>query len=230
MAIHITSNTRSLCVRSTSREQLRSIIKYELEHQGPDADLNFIDTSLITDMSELFYGLGNAIRNIKIDEWDVSNVKDMNGMFEGCNMFTGSGLGNWDVSNVTNMSNMFEGGASFVGIGLENWDTSNVIHVSCMFHGATSFNGILSTWNTKNVVDMYKMFEGAESFTGTGIGSWNVSNVIDMRWMFCGATSFVGVGLENWDISNVKQMDAIFDNTKLDVYTVFYKQIPTMPY
>lgn len=230
MAIHITSDTKSAALRPTTKEELIDIIKCEIERQGPDADLNFIDTSLITDMSELFYGLGNAIRNIKIDDWDTSNVEDMSGMFEDCYNFTGTGLGKWDVLNVYNMSHMFEGAASFVGTGIEKWDTSNVIHMSWMFCGATSFNGILSTWNTKNVVDMYKMFEGAESFTGTGIGSWNVSNVIDMRWMFCGATSFVGVGLENWDISNVKQMDAIFDNTKLDIYTVFYKQFPTMPY
>lgn len=72
MSIHITSNSKSLRVRPTSKEQLRSIISDELKHQGPDADLNFIDTSEITDMSSLFIDL--KPRNIKIDEWNVSNV------------------------------------------------------------------------------------------------------------------------------------------------------------
>ena len=227
MAIHITSNTRSLCVRPTSREQLRSIIKDELERQGPDADLNFIDTSLITDMSYLLEGL--FIANIKIDEWDTSNVEDMSGMFEDCYNFTGTGLGKWDVSNVYNMSHMFEGAISFVGTGIEKWDTSNVVHMSWMFCGATLYNGNLSTWNTKNVVSMFRMFNDARSFCGDGIENWNVANVTDMRHMFEGATVF-NRNLPNWDISNVKRMDGIFDNTKLDVYTVFYKQIPTMPY
>lgn len=118
MAIHITSQTKSLRLRPTSNAELRSLIEQELERQGPDADLNFIDTSLITDMSYLLEGL--FIANIKIDEWDTSNVLDMSGMFEDCYNFTGTGLGKWDVSNVYNMSHMFEGAISFVGTGIEN--------------------------------------------------------------------------------------------------------------
>ena len=70
MAIHITSNTKSLRLQPTSKDELRSIIEQELELQGPDADLNHIDTSEITDMSYLFWGLN--IGNIKIDQWETS--------------------------------------------------------------------------------------------------------------------------------------------------------------
>ena len=55
MAIHITSKTKSLRLQPTSKDELRSIIEQELELQGPDADLNHIDMSLITDMSMLFW-------------------------------------------------------------------------------------------------------------------------------------------------------------------------------
>ena len=55
MAIHITSKSRSAIPKS--KEQLRSIIEQELKRQGPDADLNPIDTSYITDMSYLFLDL-----------------------------------------------------------------------------------------------------------------------------------------------------------------------------
>ena len=72
MAIHITSNTKSATIRPTSKEELRVLIEQELEQQGPDADLNFIDTSLIEDMSSLFNKL--KPRNIKIDSWNTSNV------------------------------------------------------------------------------------------------------------------------------------------------------------
>ena len=80
--LKITSKTKPLYrPKPESKEQLQSIIKDELERQGPDADLNFIDTSLITDMSMLF-GMIN-IGNIKVDlsGWDTSNVKDMSIMF-----------------------------------------------------------------------------------------------------------------------------------------------------
>lgn len=111
MALHITSKTRPLYVpertyqRPTSRDELKELIRQELRRQGPDADLNHIDVSEITDMSWLFCYFG--IRNIKIESWDVSNVQTMEYMFYGCDNFTGVGLDNWNTSNVTNMSYMF---------------------------------------------------------------------------------------------------------------------------
>ena len=131
--LKITSNSRSATVTVTpqSRDELRSIIEEELEHQGPDADLNFIDTSEITDMSELFYTLN--IRNIKIDEWDVSNVTDMHGMFAWCKDFN-CDLSGWDVSNVTNMADMFNSCKEFK-CDLSDWNVSNVVkHFSIFFN------------------------------------------------------------------------------------------------
>lgn len=65
-------NVSTKTVRPTTKAELRFVIKQELERQGWDADLNHIDTSLITDMSNLFWLL--SPRSIKIDKWDVSNV------------------------------------------------------------------------------------------------------------------------------------------------------------
>lgn len=55
--LKITSKTRPLeRLRPKTRDELRLLIEKELEFQGEDADLNFIDTSLITDMGSLFFG------------------------------------------------------------------------------------------------------------------------------------------------------------------------------
>ena len=97
--IHITSNTRSATLTPKSKDELRSIIVEETKRQGPDANLNFIDTSLITDMSYLFSVGGFSIGSIKIDEWDVSNVKNMSYMFMGCSKLK-CDLSGWDVSKV----------------------------------------------------------------------------------------------------------------------------------
>jgi hypothetical protein len=51
------------------KKELRTLLEQLLKERGRNADLNDIDTSLITDMSELFHGLN--ISNIKIDGWDV---------------------------------------------------------------------------------------------------------------------------------------------------------------
>ena len=41
--------------RPTSREELKEIINERISKLGPDCDLNDIDTSLIKDMSYMFY-------------------------------------------------------------------------------------------------------------------------------------------------------------------------------
>jgi surface protein len=131
MAIRITSNTRPAIFRPTTKDELQSLIEQELERQGWDADLNFIDTSLITDMSWLFHPL-YYVRNIKIDEWDVSNVTDMDGMFMGCDMLM-TDISTWNTKNVRRMNRMF--GCCFdFKCDLSVWDTSNVIYYNNIFN------------------------------------------------------------------------------------------------
>ena len=71
-------------------------------------NLNCIDTSKITDMSNLFYNSKFENININVSNWDVSSVKDMNHMFCNCQKFN-CDLSKWDVSNVTKMEYMFDG-------------------------------------------------------------------------------------------------------------------------
>ena len=136
MAIHnrpsrlrITSQTKSLIVRPTTKDELRSLIEKELYYQGIDADLNFIDTSLIKDMSNLFNSL--YIRNIKIDQWNTENVTDMEGMFSGCDKFN-CNLSGWNVSNVEDMSYMFYLCENF-SCNLSGWNVSNNVIMLLMF-------------------------------------------------------------------------------------------------
>ena len=47
-------------------------------------------------------------------------------------------ISNWDVSNVTDMNNMFDRATSF-NQSLNKWNVSKVTDMYCMFWGATSF-------------------------------------------------------------------------------------------
>ena len=130
MPIRITSKTKSLRITPKSKGELRAIIEQELKQQGPNADLNFIDTSEITDMSYLFNGL--CIGYIKIDECDVSNVTDMDGMFMGCCELNAD-LSSWNTKNVRRMNRMFSNCFDFK-CDLSDWDVSNVIYYNDIFN------------------------------------------------------------------------------------------------
>lgn len=114
-----------------TKEELESIIEKELKRQGTDVDLNFIDTSKITDMSYLFINLGH--RNLKIDKWNTSNVTNMRCMFC-CATYVSADLSKWDVSKVKDMGWMFYY-ANLFTCDLSKWDVSNVIDMKCMFYG-----------------------------------------------------------------------------------------------
>ena len=64
-----------------TKEELQDIIKKRMEKEGNEVNLNDIDVSNITDMSNLFVFLDF---NGDISQWDVSNVTNMEYMFYGC--------------------------------------------------------------------------------------------------------------------------------------------------
>ena len=59
-------------------ENIRDVVKSEIERLGNKADLNRIDVSQVTDMNGLFRW---SNFNGDISNWDVSNVRDMSWMF-----------------------------------------------------------------------------------------------------------------------------------------------------
>ncbi|MGX3010033.1 BspA family leucine-rich repeat surface protein [Helicobacter sp. 23-1044] len=97
-------------------------------------------------------------KNIKLSMIDTSLITDMSDLFENSNRKDFSGIEHWNVSNVTDMSSMFSGAKSF-NQPLNSWNVSNVTSMSFMFGFAESFNQPLDSWNVSNVTDMECMFE-----------------------------------------------------------------------
>ena len=125
-------------VQPKNKTQLKSLIEYAFNHNI--YDLNFIDTSEITDMSWLFEYISC---NFDISNWDVSNVTNASSMFYCCWNFD-CDLSNWNVSNVTDMYSMFTACENFKGKGLENWDVSKVKDMNYMFNGCDKM--IFPSW------------------------------------------------------------------------------------
>ena len=154
-------------VQPKTKKELKQIVEDTIREKGSECDLNFIDTSLITDMRYMFR---NSRFNGNISKWDVSNVKDMNCMFA-YSKFNGD-ISDWDVSNVENMSWMFYN--SNFNSDISKWNVSNVKNMAGMFMNS-KFNGDISKWNVCKVDNMAEMFEN--SVFSRDISRWDVSNV-----------------------------------------------------
>ena len=136
-----------------SKDELMGLIDDE------DIYLGDIDTSAITDMSELFYKIRREDFS-GIESWDVSSVTDMYMMVSERDNFN-QPLNNWDVSSVTDMSGMFRYCDNFNQL-LNNWDVSSVTDMSYMFVGCKNFNQSLNNWDVSSVTGMSGMFIGCK--------------------------------------------------------------------
>jgi surface protein len=138
---------------------------------------------------------------IRITNWDVSNVTDMQGLFYNWDSFN-QPL-NWDTSKVKNMAFMFSGCTKLNEPLLLN--TSEVIIMAYMFNQCGSFNQDLD-WDTSRVTNMECMFSDSAAFNREL--RWDTSNVKSMSGMFkrCAA-------LENrpvFDMSGEPDTDGMF--------------------
>ena len=106
-------------IKPESKYELMNIIQEAMDKEGPEVDLGFIDTSLITDMSNLFY---NSKFNGDISGWNTGRVKNMCAMFEG-SIFNGD-ISGWDTHSVVDMTGMFSESDFNRSIG--NWNIGSL--------------------------------------------------------------------------------------------------------
>ena len=137
-----------------TKEELKDIIDKRIEQEGNKVDLNDIDVSEITDMSELFR---ETNFNGDISKWDVSNVTNMCAMFCACEAFN-QDISGWDVSNVTDTSYMFYDCESF-NQDISGWNVSKVTDMSYMFYRCNKFNKDISGWDVSSVKDYTYFFD-----------------------------------------------------------------------
>lgn len=185
------------------KEHLKKLIKDAMKKNSFACDLNFIDVSNITDMSDLFsYSKFNG----DISKWNVSNVTNMRSMF--CKSAFNGDISKWNVSNVVYMDSMFC--ASLFDKDISKWNVSNVVSMNSMF-SCSIFNKNISKWDVSKVTNMRDMFE--RSYFSGDISRWDVSNVLDMSNMFWHSHFFNG-DLSKWKVSVNTDVSEMFTGSR----------------
>ena len=106
-----------------------------------------------------------------MEDWDVSNVKDMKGLFVNTKI-TNIDLSKWDPKSVTDTSHMFSGCDKFTGK-TDNpngyaWDMPELEVATCMFKRCTNLDMWVNFKVSDNLTEMSSMFYGCSNFNNGG--------------------------------------------------------------
>ena len=182
-------------------------------------DLSNMDTSGMTNMSNMFSD-NTSLTNITFgDNFNTANVINMSGMFKNCTILKTIDLSSFDTSNATIMASMFMNCQGLQNLDLKSFNTSNVTNMLYMFYNCSSLTSLdLSSFNTSNVERMEGMFYNCSSLTSLDLSNFNTSKITDMTYMFNRCKSLTNINLSSFDTSNVSSLyDAFAGLTSLKV-------------
>ena len=198
-----------------------------------------LDTSLATDMSEMFMNC-KLLKDLDVSNFNTTNVTKMSYMFNRCCELNEIDISNFDTSNVKDMSYMFAGrncynrgtgATSYDGymqlnkiVGLNNIDTSSVTNMRGMFSGLIKIKEInLSNFNTSNVQNMNCMFFGDKLIESLDLSSFDTTNVTDMAGMFANCQNLESLNLSNFiTTTNLTRLGGHYYNNSYEMYGMFY--------
>ena len=172
--------------------------------------LENLNTSAVTDMSEMFVGC-SKLTSLNLSNFNTSEVTDMSVMFKDCYGLKELNVSNFNTSAVTNMSWMFKNCSGLTSLNVSNFNTSKVTSMWNMFSGCSGLKELnVSSFNTSAVTDMSGMFEDCRYLKELNISNFNTSKVTNMRSMFYDCSSLTSLNLSNFNTSKVTSMWNMF--------------------
>ena len=175
-----------------------------------EIDLSNFDTSEVTNMGGMFYGMSN-LTTLNVSHFDTSKVTDMSLMFHGMRDLSALNLSSFNTSQVTDMHNMFYGTSNLTTLNVSNFDTSKVTDMGMMFYGMRDLTSLnLSNFDTSKVTLMYNMFYGMSNLTTLNVSHFDTSKVTNMGFMFYGIPNLTSLDLSNFDTSKTTKMSFMF--------------------
>jgi len=149
-------------------------------------NLTDLDTSKVTDMSDMFQGM-TALTTIDVSKFDTDKVIRMTNMFSDDSSLTSLNVNGFKTENVQDMSEMFSGLDSLTSLDVSNLDTRSVGYdpnhsgsgsLDRMFMaglGVTSklTHLTLPVFDLSHVTSMQSMFENQNQLTSLKLASVN---------------------------------------------------------
>ena len=189
-------------------------------------DLSYLNTSKVTNMSEMFKGCSGLTKIIVSDKFTTDNVQSSNDMFAGCTSLEGiitcDGINNIDktYANFTNgylsavpYATLSDGVLTFkcdgaklgwaLGDGLQGWNFANPNSITKVV-----FDESFKNARPTSCLDLF--FECSNLNTIEGFENFNTSKVTNMREMFKHCHGLKSLDLTNFDTSNVTDMGLMF--------------------
>ena len=198
--VYLNTNSSKMFYREYV-EQIKNIL---------DLDLFSFNTSKVTNMQFMFYGM-SSLTTLNLSNFDTSKVADMSAMFYNMSNLTSLNLSNFNTSKVTDMHSMFSSMSSLTSLNLSNFDTSKVTDMRAMFAGLPNLATLnLSSFDTSNVTNMSGMFYEASNLSVLNLSNFNTSKVTNMEAMFYNMVSLTSLDLSGFNTPEVTNMSNMF--------------------
>ena len=149
------------------------------------------------DISYMFYSCNNIESFKPLKNLDVSNCKNFEGVFSGCNFSNLDYLSKWDMAKAINLENMFYNCNKLNNInGIKGWKVQNVENFKFMFYGCQNLTNVnsIKNWDMSKAKSIYGMFQNCQNlYNMDSLFRWNLNNIVDKTDIIKGCCKLVNI-------------------------------------
>ena len=179
-------------------------------------DLVGLDTSQISDMSQMFYQCDSLVE-ADLHGINTSNVTDVSDMFRYSGNLKRLVLCGFDLSNATGFDTMLNlttpSDNKLIYLDVTGWKLpERNADISGLFDNLSKLTSIdLSGWeNTSAITDMSELFSSCSSLTSIDLSEFDTSHVTNMNKLFSGCSKLAEIKTGIFDTSKVTDMGGMF--------------------
>ena len=175
-------------------------------------DLSHFDTSNVRDMEGMFQG--SHLPNIDVRHFDVGRVTNLSFTFARLKNVTSLDLSGWNTRNVTNMNSTFVYSEEITDLNVSGWQNDSATDMAAMFGRLTNLRNFqyagFTTKNVQNMEFMFSHWSAVPVLQNLDLSNFDTSNVVTMESMFQGQTNLINLNISSFDTRKVTNMKDMF--------------------